>query len=360
MNLMTSIEEQDRRFAAVALGTETLVSDQLSLCSREGLLPLASLVAPEIEAVVRQEVHQAVAVEMAHHEAVAPVLGEIAGAGIDALVLKGSALAYSAYAKPWQRLRNDTDLLVRESDRQTVCRMLIDAGFQLSLPAIGTTAYSEQAHYFTDSSGLTHCIDLHWRINNNWLLSRRIGFDDLWWDRRGLDELARGSARCSDLWMVIVACLHRAIHLPHVAYREDGFTRRESDYTLWMYDIHLLVVRLEAADWDELVRICLQRGLARLVLDGLERSRQLFGSPVPDRVLARLSVTNNQLTPSALSSGWHNFAAVHLPDKPAFVRQRLFPCRAHMDARYGTDTPLALRHLRRWQAGVARHLPCRR
>jgi hypothetical protein len=60
---------------------------------------------------------------------IAEVLARLAEAGIDCLVLKGPALAYTIYPHPTLRLFSDLDLMAREHDWAAAHGLLIDLGF---------------------------------------------------------------------------------------------------------------------------------------------------------------------------------------------------------------------------------------
>ena len=53
----------------------------------------------------------------------------LAGAGLDAMLVKGAALAPELYAPPWSRAMGDIDLLVREGQRDRVLAALEAGGF---------------------------------------------------------------------------------------------------------------------------------------------------------------------------------------------------------------------------------------
>ena len=64
----------------------------------------------------------------------AEVLNAFQAAGIDALVLKGAALAHLAYPQPGLRAMRDVDLLVSRSQARQAQRLLAESGFNAPLP----------------------------------------------------------------------------------------------------------------------------------------------------------------------------------------------------------------------------------
>src|SRR5262245_48292148 len=68
-----------------------------------------------------------------HEGSIAPtlsqVLGALAAAGLEPIVLKGAALAYTAYPEPAQRTLSDVDLLLSEDELPLASAALAEAGF---------------------------------------------------------------------------------------------------------------------------------------------------------------------------------------------------------------------------------------
>src|SRR5438045_3263394 len=60
------------------------------------------------------------------------VMSTLAGAGVSALITKGTALAYTVYPQPWLRPRTDTDLLVRHEDVPAASLALHACGYTRS------------------------------------------------------------------------------------------------------------------------------------------------------------------------------------------------------------------------------------
>lgn len=58
------------------------------------------------------------------------VLAQLAESGVDYMVVKGPALAYTVYPDPALRAFNDLDLLVRERDWSAMHRLLVQMGFK--------------------------------------------------------------------------------------------------------------------------------------------------------------------------------------------------------------------------------------
>ncbi|MBP7961214.1 MAG: nucleotidyltransferase family protein [Caldilineaceae bacterium] len=77
-------------------------------------------------------------------EALTQLLASFDRAGVEALVLKGGALAHQVYARPGLRPMYDLDLLVRAADAQKAQTLLGGLGFQVSAPADGRSGSFHQ------------------------------------------------------------------------------------------------------------------------------------------------------------------------------------------------------------------------
>lgn len=91
------------------------------------------------------------------------VLQHLATAGIEALVLKGGALAHLIYPQPGLRPRRDLDILVRMQDVERAYQMLAEVGFSLApSPMHGVSRYHQHlAPVERTIAGMTVSLDLH-------------------------------------------------------------------------------------------------------------------------------------------------------------------------------------------------------
>lgn len=97
----------------------------------------------------------------AHYLAQSGVWAEVNAAldqnNVEYVILKGVATREEIYPDPAVRSAGDIDLLIRETDRNTVCRLFADLGFN------ETPASSSSVHEVTLRRGAVD-IDLHWDI----------------------------------------------------------------------------------------------------------------------------------------------------------------------------------------------------
>jgi len=353
------ISSQDRYLAEIVTGEQSLVREQFDCCLLEGVLSLAGKVEPGLEEAFRKVNHQMVAAELAHQRIVKSLLDQFCQAGIDCLVFKGTALAYSFYEQPWHRSRGDTDLWIREQDVDAAFALLVRLEFEQQVSLPGRLALGECAFEGTDEFGMAHSIDLHWRFNNNWMLTGAADFEELWRDRIPLPLLGSHAWTCTHSFALLIACVHRGAHLGQIAYEVGDFSRLQSDFTLWLYDIHLLSESLSDPDWVSWSRRVIDRGFSEFAVSGLERSNQLFGTQIPARVVRDLREARGQLPmlplKTQMSGEWQSFRALGWRSKFGFIKQQLFPDAAYMRDRY-EDSPLAVAYLKRLLSGLIKRV----
>lgn len=273
--------------------------------------------------------------------------------GVKPTLFKGAALAHSHYPRPWLRPRLDSDIIVAPSRIERSFARLRDLGYQREVATSGTLVTSQASFSRTDRFGLTHVIDLHWRIANMQVISGMLSHDEL---ARGavpvpaLGPHARAAAPADALTL---ACLHRAAH------------HRDSEELLWIYDIHLLAGGLSESDWNAVVARAQQSGAKALCARGLSLANGRFGTHVPTGVMRRLDSGEQSIRrePSAVflskdlrlvDALMSDLRALPMRARIRLVAQHLFPPAEYIRARYRVTSPLsvAFSYARRIAAGL--------
>lgn len=195
--------------------------------------------------------------------------------GLQPVVLKGAALAYTAYLKPHHRTLADLDLLVSEDELGTADEALRGAGYQVIDVELGH-GHQHLPPYMSPDGVLA--IELHhhiiteqnpYRVNLDAVLARAQ-------QRR----LAGVDAR---VFAPTDALLHVCLHLTF-GHRYDWYSLRT------LVDILALTTSsLADVDWDLLVETVRASRTAGAVYWPLRLSRDLLGAPVPAMVLEQLA-----------------------------------------------------------------------
>lgn len=201
------------------------------------------------------------------------VLGALAGAGVMALVIKGSALAYTVYERPWLRPRTDTDLLIRAADREAASDALARCGYRRSDALTSGELVSHQVAFErTDAHGVHHVVDVHWKVVNPQMLADVLPFDELWRDAIPAPALGACARVPSVAASIVVGNVHRLAH------------HQGHDRLIWLVDLRLLAARCDNREWTNLARLARGSQVSGLCLDGLTQARERLGARLPESI----------------------------------------------------------------------------
>ncbi len=201
-------------------------------------------------------------------------LAALGSVGIEAIALKGAALAYLAYPEPSHRTCADVDLLLHPADLTRASAVLGELGYT-SRPAEPEPRHHLRARYPADGSV---GIELHRHILEE-PGPYTLPAADLW-ERSRAAHLADTAARvlaASD------ALLHVCLHLAH-AHRYRWFVLRG------IADV-LAITTAGAApvDWDQFVATTRAARASGAAYWPLWLSRRWLNAPIPDEVLTSLA-----------------------------------------------------------------------
>ena len=296
---------------------------------------------PDVHAALEATVRAAIAREVFVQRELRAVTAALAAEGLPALLLKGTALAYSAYPQPWLRPRTDTDLLVRHEDVTAVSRVLgTILGYERTNAVTSGTLVSHQWVFErSDAHGVHHVLDVHWKIVNPHMLADALTFDDLWAARVSVPPLGIDARAPVPAAALALACIHRIAH------------HHGHDRLVWLYDIHLLASSFDASGWEMFADLASDRGVAAICLDGLQATREAFGTEVPAALTGRLqSAAAREPSRRFVMNGFNRRGVLLsdlavLPawsDRLRLLREHAFPPAAFIRRRYGVTSPVWL------------------
>ena len=268
------------------------------------------------------------------------VLDRLAREHVRALVIKGTALAYTVYGSAWHRPRTDTDLLIDPNETEKAIRVLESCSYARSDAVTAGTLVTHQAAFErVDDHGLSHVIDLHWRLVNPQVLANVLPFEYLWQHAQPVAALGPDARTPRAVDAVLVASIHRLAH------------HQGQDRLIWLYDLHLLTTRFTDADWSELADAACRFGVAGLCLDGLRQARTRTGTRIPPRVEELWQATAPTERSHVYVSGpvlKRDVLASDLAELPGWrararlVKEHAFPPAAFMRTRYGVTSAIWL------------------
>jgi Uncharacterised nucleotidyltransferase len=334
---------------------------QVLECARaHGVLPLLAAAGAaggwdrELIGAMRPAVAAEAALTIVRERELVRVLDALERYRVAPLLIKGAHLAYTVYPSPDRRPRLDTDLLVRDEDREPLRQCLIEAGYRPVPHVTGEIAFRQCQYERIDAAGASHTIDVHWRLANPRAFADRVAYADLIDGAVSIPRLGPHARGPRPAVALLVACIHRTAH--HGA----------SDRLLWLYDIHLLASALGDRGWGEVTTMAVRCGLAPVLSSGLTDTRDVLATAVPAAVIHTLAERASQTDPDVLTfldgasrlqvmaSDWHRLSGWR--DRTGFLREHLFPSPVYMSHKYGSawNVMLPFLYARRIIAGAWR------
>lgn len=295
---------------------------------------------------------EAAGAEMLIQRELMVVLDTLAEAGIEHLLLKGAGLAYWLYPEPYLRSRCDTDLLVpARKSAERLWQLLQGRGYQRAVTVVGEWVSNELAYSRPGLLGVTHTLDVHWRLSNMQRFARVQGFAELAAEAVPLPGLGRHARGLGAVHSLLHAAMHRIGHLA------DGSANR----LIWLWDLHLLAQSLDRGQWDQLLALAQGTGQCGVCRDGLHRAAECFGTALPEGLLAALERAagmegfHPRQVRTRLGVEVSNLKSLgSWSARLALVKEHLFPHPEYLLAKYQTSNRgwLPLLYLRRIWEGI--------
>lgn len=248
--------------AASAHDVLPMVADRLSLAPE---LP------EDLREVFLEELHRLTVIDLRVEAELRALHAAFAAAGVPLLMLKGSHLAYTHYARPDLRSRIDTDLLIAVEQREVADRILLkECGYEAPTKLSGDLTATQKVYVKYDDGVAVHIVDLHWRLASPQVFAHVLSFEQLYEAAVPLPALGPTVRVPCDVHAMLVACMHR------VAHHHD-----EADSFKWLFDIHLLASRLSTREWAQFATLALEREISAVCLDSVQRAARWFDTRIP-------------------------------------------------------------------------------
>ncbi|MDE3230406.1 MAG: sugar transferase [Chloroflexota bacterium] len=236
----------------------------------------------------------------------AVILEALAARGVEAIAVKGVALALRYYGEPALRPAGDIDLLVRREDIPICADALESLGCH---PHLGMGNPREfyplffRTLVYQFSADVT--IELHWELTNLPLYLPRLRASEELWARAERIEIAGQPAR-------YLAPADELRYLALHAVVQHGDVQR----AIWLVDIAELVRNLPPDwDWDAFAAETANLGLASPTLAALLAAWRYGSLPVPRQALEALRrATTSREERRAWERSFGRDAGVRLPD----------------------------------------------
>lgn len=302
------------------------------------------------------------AAELIHKQELLPALEALSQAHVQPLLMKGTPLAYTLYPVASVRSRGDTDILVRERDRDTVAQVLKRLGYEHQQVAGGELASYQLSYTKQDRLGVWHSLDVHWKISNSQVFAQALGYEEADAEAVPVSALGEHARTLCPAHALLLALMHRVTHM-HVPYYVGERVYYEGNRLVWLYDIHLLAGALTQAEWNYFAELARKKLLRAVCLDGLKATHKALRTKFPRDVIERLAAPGErELSAEYLKRGrWRQLITEFraLPDwkqRLQLFREHSLPPAEYMLVKYETEnrTLLPWLYLRRALEGTAK------
>jgi hypothetical protein len=333
---------------AVDHGVHLLAADRLLREPPGGGCPA------EVRARFIQSLREETAVEQVTRIEVEQVLHALRAARIDCLLFKGAALAYTRYANPALRPREDTDLLVEGSEMPAVARVLERLEYRRQASPSGALVSQQVPYSKVDRFGVIHALDVHRCIANPQVFAGALRLAELRPRAVPVPALGLAARAFGPVDALAVACVHRVAH------------HGDEPRLIWLYDIHLLAGALSEPEVEDFVSLVRARRIRAVCARGCTLARSRFGTVFPPGLTEGLAAGRIDDEPSAEYLGramsqldilLSDLRALdRWADRVRLVREHVFPPASYMRQKYPASSRLWLPALyaRRAIAGARR------
>lgn len=288
--------------------------------------------------------------EESHRQLLCDLIARFAHAGIEVLVTKGTALAYSVYPDPALRRRGDSDLIVRPGQRRAARKLLRQAGLERSAQSTLQEDWS-----FDTGTGFVHVVDLHWQANSVAALRDIFTIEEAFARSAPLDALAPAARTLDPILLLLQDILNHALHVEG-GYLVDGELVWDDNRLVWVWGVQLQADRFSPEQWEAFADEALARGMAQLCFAALTKAQGAFAVTVPESVVRRLHEGRSGAVDRYLHEiGPAGRLLANLRNSGRWggrfglLWRNLFPHRAFMRRKYPAmaQLPLPLLHCRR-------------
>ncbi|MBI4421386.1 MAG: nucleotidyltransferase family protein [Gemmatimonadetes bacterium] len=269
---------------------------------------------------IAREARAAVATELLRRREIITVLDALAAPGIQAILLKGTPLAYSVYPQPHFRPRSDTDLLIRQDHVPLARAAMTELGYAATTYCDGELLFRQFEYARRDQFGLAHAFDFHWQISMHAAFADLLTYDELAAEAVPVPSLGPHARAPGMAHALLLACVHAAMH------------HQNLERLIWVYDVHLLCARLDQAERCRFADLARDKRVAAICAYQLRLAQSRFGTAA-GATLARLGAAGPEASAVYLRRDrrWHDELVSNLrglgrwSDRLRLLREVAFP-----------------------------------
>lgn len=262
------------------------------------------------------------------------ILAAFQKAGIDAILLKGCALAPTLYGDLALRVISDIDLLVDISQRDAASEVLEQLGYELRYDMHDGDFADEQMgeKSYLRRGAQRSFVDLHWRLLNIPGYSRQLATDRFFANARSVTVANQPSKVLGPELQLLHCSLHYYLH-----HQGEGLK--------WTFDVALLLAREAGTiNWPALAAFCKETSTATPVTIMIEHVADIWQVVSPPAAIAAGFAPNRKqlrwqialtLLRSPLRHPFLSLRSGQLRNGLAYARKVFFPPSEYLQQRYG-------------------------
>ena len=345
---MTPLES----LAAALRGESPAVSSELvDLAEAHGVdawlarAPAAASASPALAARLNAMAAARGALAVAQDRELTRLLAHLASGGVSPIVVKGAYLAHAIYPLPALRPRRDTDLVIAADELDILASLLDRAGYQRLVHVRGTLILGQCHFQRTDGLGVTHALDVHWRVAAPLVFRHVLPASALRVSRVPIPALGPYAWGPSRPHALLIACVHLVAH------------HRAQPILLWLHDIARLVDAFDDADRTVFLETAEAVGILSVCAAALDRALRHVDGPAlaalaartRHRSAARVEPSARLLTATRpIEDVWLDLrTAEGWRERVTLLREHLWPHPDYMRATQADSRWLSLAYLRR-------------
>lgn len=251
---------------------------------------------PEVRHALARASRNATAVELLRRRELVAVLDMLEAHDIRPVLLKGAPLAYAAYTTPASRPHDDVDLMLRRNDIERVAHLLADRGYMAPPFCDGELLFCQTQLSRRDEFGVTHVLDLHWKVSTQSVFADLLTYDELHHASQPVPALGPNARAAGHVHALLIACTHPVMH------------HRNVERLIWTYDVHVLASKLSADGFRTFAALAQARRVRTVCARQLARAQARFRTHIPGDVTVRLATCDSEPSVAYLAPGrrWHD------------------------------------------------------
>jgi len=211
------------------------------------------------------------ALAIVRKDALKLLLHEAQVRGLSIVLFKGAALAYQLYKSPGLRPSVDIDLYINEDQLSNIVKLLCSLGYDVEPIAEKSMICFQFCASKTSNTGHTVVLDVHYRINNQAEYEGLFEFSKVLANSVSIPEIDPAARGLCYAEAYVLACVHLQGH----------YALGEPIKGIWLYDIHLLLQKMNPAEQGYLVEFIDTTSVERVCARWTQVTKHYFRTEVP-------------------------------------------------------------------------------